>query len=351
MEDDREFTVFELFTGAGGLSSALHNSGWNLLAGVEIDKWSAKTFRFNFPDTELFEEDVRNVDFAQFRGIDLLVGGPPCQPFSVAGKQLAKDDDRDMVPEFLRAVREIQPKAFLMENVPGLLTQKHKPYLHELIFSFQKLGYSLDFKLLNAADYGVPQFRKRVFFVGTKENLRFTFPEAMHGPQTKVPYISVRRALADVPIDMPNAAKVTYAKKPIVRPSPWAGMLVNGKGRPINLEEPSRTVPASAGGNRTHIIDREGVLLDYHKHLISGGKPRKGVVENVRRLTIRESARLQSFPDEFIFLGPKTSQYSQIGNAVPPLLAKAILEGIKKTILNPDKGSPKYYQAPLLHLR
>lgn len=180
----------------------------------------------------------------------------------------------------------------------------------------------------------MPQRRKRVFFVGTQRD-GFTFPIATHGPNRTYPFVTVREALKDVPNDVPNKAKVTYASKPIMRPSPFSGMLVNGQGRPINLDGPCHTIPATAGGNRTHIVDVDGILQDYHRALQANGQIRQGEVKNVRRLTAAESARLQSFPDDFIFIGKGASRYRLIGNAVPPKLAcvvgKSILDFLEKT--------------------
>lgn len=338
--------AIDLFAGAGGLSLGLHEAGWNVLTAIEVDGWAVATYKENFSSTDVICSDVRAIDFTQFRGIDLLAGGPPCQPFSVAGKQLAKADARDMVPEFIRAVKEIRPKAFVMENVSGLQTAKHLYYSQWVFRQFRELGYSVYVSILDAASYGVPQHRDRIFFIGLPEGTQFTFPEKTHGLGTPRPYIASRQVLADVPdsgaldaiasSDEPNTAIVTYAKNPVLRPSPWAGMLVNGGGRPINLDEPSPTIPATAGGNRTHIVDFDGVLLEYHRYLMNGGKPRSGRVEGVRRLTMRESARLQSFPDSFVFKGPKTAQYRQVGNAVPPLMAKAVGEAIYKAVFPPE---------------
>ena len=320
-------TAVDLFAGAGGLSLGLHTSGWDVVAAVEWDTWASRTYQANFPGTQMFT-DVRNVDFRIFSGIDLIAGGPPCQPFSVAGKQLASDDPRDMVPQFVRAVHEARPRAFLMENVPGLLTQRNVAYTKRVISQLEDLGYSVKFRKLVASQYGVPQERERVFFIGVRERATFLFPEATHGPKTVRPFVSVAQALEGVPLCDPNRAIVTYARKPILRPSPWAGMLVNGQGRPLNVRAPSLTIPATAGGNRTHILDVQGVLFAYHAELLQGGKPREGLVLGVRRLNLRESARLQSFPDSFTFTGPKTRQYMQVGNAVPPLLAGAVTKAL-----------------------
>lgn len=316
--------AIDLFAGAGGLSQGLHWSDWECKVAIEIDEWAAQTYEANFPFTRVIKTDIRQVDFAEYLGIDLIAGGPPCQPFSVAGKQLAQLDSRNMIPEFIRAVKEARPKAFLMENVAGLLTSRHKQYVDWAVKELMALGYSVHKAVLDAASYGTPQHRLRLFLVGVPKGTPFAFPEATHGPEAKNPYVTVGEAIAGIETDEPNKSRVFYAKNPVLRPSPWAGMLVNGQGRPLSLDAPSKTIPASAGGNRTHIIDPDGVLAEYHRHLMEGGIPKTGEVEGVRRLTIRESARLQTFGDDFAFVGPRSKQYSQIGNAVPPLLAKAV---------------------------
>ncbi|HEY9874510.1 MAG TPA: DNA cytosine methyltransferase [Candidatus Obscuribacterales bacterium] len=332
--------AIDLFAGAGGLSLGLHMAGWNVETAIEVDKWAVTTYKQNFPAASVIDKDVCQLDFTQFQGIDLVAGGPPCQPFSVAGKQLSQADPRDLVPEFIRAVREIRPKAFLMENVPGLQTEKHQHYAKSVVQQLEALGYSVHVDVLDAASYGVPQHRERIFFVGLPEGTRFAFPDKTHRPGTLRSYVASWLALVDVPEDEPNTAKVSYAKKPVLRPSPWAGMLVNGGGRPLNLNKPSPTIPATAGGNRTHIVDPDAVLLEYHRYLMAGGQPRSGTVEGVRRLTIRESARLQSFPDSFVFIGPKTARYRQVGNAVPPLLAQAVGEAIYSALVT--SNSPQF---------
>lgn len=350
--------AIDLFAGAGGLSLGLHLAGWYVTDAFEFDTQAVHTYQNNFDGTNVIKADVREIDFSSYRGIDLVVGGPPCQPFSVAGKQLASADSRDMVPHFVRAIQQSQPKAFMMENVAGLLTRKHHHYVANTIAEFESAGYDVDVCLLDAACFGVPQHRKRVFFVGTQHGqLSFDFPHSTHGDDLS-PLVTVEDALKSVPDDEPNNAIVTYAKRPVLRPSPWAGMLVNGKGRPLNLTEPSRTIPATAGGNRTHILDPDGVLLKYHQYLMQGGKPRSGIVDGVRRITVRESARLQSFPDSFCFLGTRSSQYKQVGNAVPPLLAYALGKSLQTSFSQGSVGSSKILsrnekfsiQLPLFHV-
>ena len=245
----------DIFAGAGGLALGLQVAGWEIVAGVDSDYWAAKTFWHNFPRSCVTRADVRELHFEHLEGIGLLVGGPPCQPFSIAGKQLAKADKRDMVPEFIRVVQEAQPKSFLMENVPGLMADRNTEYRKWIISQLKKLNYDVHIKVLNAAAFGVPQYRKRVFFVGLPEGTPFLFPEETHGPNKSIPYVTARQAIKCAVEDDANNSKVIYAKKPVLRPSPWSGMLVNGKGRPIKLDEPCPTIPASTGGNRTHIVD------------------------------------------------------------------------------------------------
>lgn len=326
--------AIDLFAGAGGLSLGLKMAGWDVQVALEIDADAVNTHRTNMPEVRHLCDDIRDVDFAEFMGLGLIAGGPPCQPFSVSGKQLGMHDIRDMVPQFVRAVREATPTAFLLENVHGLTTAKFRPYLLEKIGELEKLGYEVHWKVLNAADYGVPQNRLRLFVVGVPKGTPFAFPEPTHGPHSRnnTPHVSVRTALADVPADTPNNAKVVYAKNPVLRKSPYAGMLLNGKGRPLNLDGPSHTIPASAGGNRTHILDPDGTLKAYHQHLIEGGAARSGEVQGCRRLTVRESARIQTFPDWFQFTGQRSRQYCQIGNAVPPLLAMAVGTALRRAL-------------------
>lgn len=324
-------SAVDLFAGAGGLSLGLKSAGWALEAAIEFDEAAMASHALNFQKTEHLRLDVKDINFSKYAGIDLIAGGPPCQPFSVSGKRLGAFDIRDMVPEFVRAVKEARPSAFLMENVAGLAGARFNRYLSEQVYLLHSLGYTVFSKVLCAADYGVAQRRNRLFLIGIRADQKgnpFVFPESTHGDGTPNGYLSVAEALRDVPEDIPNRAKVVFCKNPVLRKSPYAGMMFNGKGRPLDHNGLGHTIPASAGGNRTHIVDPFEVVKQYHAELMAGKRPRRGELKDVRRLTVRESARIQSFPDNFAFVGKQSSRYSQVGNAVPPVLARAIAKNI-----------------------
>jgi len=327
--------AIDLFAGAGGLSLGLKSAGWKVAAAVEFDRAALATHEANFEGVDHIGDDIRNVCFKKYHDIDLVAGGPPCQPFSVSGKRLGSFDIRDMVPEFVRVVEQVRPKAFLMENVAGLKAAKFNTYLEERIRELYELGYVVFSRVLTAADYGVAQNRQRLFLVGIRADAQrnmFEYPEPTHGEGTRKKHVTVRQALTRTPFDTPNNARVVYCKNPVLRASPFAGMMFNGKGRPLNFDGVAHTIPASAGGNRTHIVDPLGIIKEYHAELRAGKSPRKGELTGVRRLTVRESARLQSFPDSFEFLGRQSARYSQVGNAVPPQLAKVVAESIAHAI-------------------
>jgi DNA (cytosine-5)-methyltransferase 1 len=223
----RRPTCIDLFAGAGGLSLGLKMSGWKALTASDYDAHACATYRRNFEGVKVVEGDVRLVDWTSVKGkVDLVAGGPPCQPFSVAGNQKAHRDERDMLPEFVRAIGEVRPKLFLMENVAGLTTSRHLPYFLAKLEELENLGYDLHYQVLNAAHFGVAQDRLRVIVLGGR-TAKPAFPAMTHGT-LKQPFIGVGEVLCDTPVDEPNNAIITYAKNPVLRPSPWAGMLVNG---------------------------------------------------------------------------------------------------------------------------
>ena len=318
--------AIELFAGAGGLSLGLEAAGFVPAAAVEFVPDACATYRSEHPGAKVFQADISTVDFRAMRGCFALVaGGPPCQPFSVGGKRLSADDPRNGIPQFLRALGELRPKAFIMENVAGMAAGARQPYLLAVTAQMEHLGYSTTWQVLEAADYGVPQTRRRLFVVGTTTGTRFSFPAPSHGLVVRRPHRSAGSVIGNqAPPGTPNTAIVTYALRPSMRPSGYHGHLYNGGGRPIELTRPAPTMLASMGGNKTPWVDTLGIVTEYHAHLRAGGSPRRGLVPGARRITVEEAALLQSFPAGIAFAGRRSSQYRQVGNAVPPVLAEQV---------------------------
>jgi DNA (cytosine-5)-methyltransferase 1 len=299
-------------------------AGVRTLCALERDPYRVATFAGHTRGAVLINADIRTVDLSSYRGdVELVYGGPPCQPFSSGGLRRAASDERDMIPAFIKGVRQVAPQAFLMENVPGLVAGDRMAYLSRIVEEFEDLGFTVTWKVLNAADYGVPQKRRRLFVVGTRGG-RFRFPEPTHGPGCSRPHVAVKDVLPPHPVGEANLSKVFYAKRPDIRPSHYDGHLFNGGGRPINRDEPCHTILASAGGNKTHFFDEQNLVPAYHRHLNAGGVERQGALPGARRLTVQESALLQSFPPDLVFRGPRSAQYRQVGDAVPPLLAEVL---------------------------
>lgn len=310
-------TSIDLFSGAGGLSLGLHAAGFQGVMAVEIMADAADTYRATFPTAQVLQRDIRAVDFRPWRGVEVVAGGPPCQPFSTGGLQKGRDDGRDFLPEFVRAVLEVRPRAFIMENVPGLIS--FGPYLRSVLAPLFDLYAVSEPQVLNAADFGVPQSRRRLIVVGCRDGDPFRLP--LGSPNLRMPAGLV---LSREPLGEPNPSKIVYAKRPDLRPNPFQGHLFNGGGRAVELNKPAPTILAAAGGNKTHFIDLDDRIPAYHRHLRLGGAPYVGELPGARRLTVAESAALQSFPDHMRFCGCRSSQYTQIGNAVPPRLAQSI---------------------------
>lgn len=313
--------IIDLFSGPGGLSLGLRRSGLNVIANVELNRDAMDTYASHDANAIHFNEDVRGISFTQFRGkVDIVVGGPPCQPFSIGGLQKGKADERDMIPEFIRCLKEVQPEAFLMENVPGLIHKKSRPYFDSVLAQLSQCGYRLNWAVLNSADYGVPQKRKRLIVMGAR-SIQLRFPMPFHGPGTDMPHVSALDVLGEQPIGESPNCPVKFAKYPDLRPSPYAGHVYNGGGRPIDPNGPCHTILASSGGYKTHWIDTENVAPEYHAHLRAGGTPWEGEVPGARRLSVEECALIQTFPKELVFAGKRSAQYKQVGDAVPPELA------------------------------
>ncbi|MDX1455477.1 MAG: DNA cytosine methyltransferase [Gammaproteobacteria bacterium] len=337
-------TVVSLFTGAGGLDIGFQNAGFEILAANELDPHACETYRANHPKTDVLQGPIEEhtKTLSSFKGVDVVIGGPPCQGFSVAGRMDPNDERSKLVFAFSKTVAALRPKAFVMENVKSLGTlEKFRDVRQQLLKDFEEAGYKVEARILNAKDFGVPQGRERVFFVGVQQDAYALSLRAIDNYRKSAPTLrDVIKPLGRAGSDSNSRtcnAKVTLAAKPVLRKSPYAGMLFNGQGRPLNPDGWSSTLPASMGGNRTPIID-ENHLFDnapswvesYHAHLMEGGKPYSmhDTPKHLRRLTIDEAVRIQTFPIDYIFKGPQSKVFCQLGNAVPCGLAEAVARGL-----------------------
>jgi DNA (cytosine-5)-methyltransferase 1 len=330
--------TIDLFAGAGGLSLGLRDADFDVVAASEWNRDACDTYAKHHPGSDLIDGDLARISFRPWRGhVVLVAGGPPCQPWSTGGKRLGTSDPRDGFPHFLRVLREVQPPAFLIENVSGLARGARLSYLEALVRALEDLAYKVSWKVVNAADFGVPQKRHRLFVVGTRIR-KFEFPKADYGPGARYKWQPAGKVLRRrLIIGEGNDVAVTYAKSPDLRPDPYDGLVYNGGGRPIDLSRPAPTILAASGGNKTPWIDTEDVVVPYHGHLSGGGAPRDGRVPGARRLTVAEAALLQTFkvPERHgchgvVFAGSRSSQYTQVGNAVPPRLAATLGRALRK---------------------
>lgn len=340
--------AISLFSGAGGMDVGFKAAGFEVIAANEMDKYACETFRANHPKSNLIEGDIDRCgeELYRYKEVDVVFGGPPCQGFSVAGKMDPDDPRSKLIFSFCNIIEKVNPKAFVMENVKALGTlSKFEAVRNALISRFQKAGYSVTIHILNSKDFGVPQSRERVFFIGVKDGIKPIHKASFKKYLKEAP--TLREIL--IPLGKPGTksnehvcnAKVTLAAKPVLRKSPYAGMLFNGQGRPLNPDGWASTLPASMGGNRTPIIDNNHLYLgerswveEYHRHLMAGGKPQSmhDVPSYLRRLTINEAALLQTFPENYVWCGPSSKIYSQIGNAVPCRLARVVASCVKDSL-------------------
>ena len=329
-----DVTAIELFAGAGGLALGLEKAGIKTVEHVEFDKACCETLRTNRPNWNVICDDIHNVDFTQFRDkVDIVTGGFPCQAFSFAGKKLGFEDTRGtLFHEFARCVKEVNPKIFMAENVRGLVSHDKGRTLTTIINVLEALGYHTQQKILNAAYFGVGQKRERIVIVGIRNDtdIEFSYPneedkmttlrEALKGcPKSDgVEYSEKKKkVLALVP---PGGCWVDHLPEDIAKEymgkSYYSGGGRRGMARRISWEEPCLTLTCSPSQKQTERCHPE----------------------ETRPFTVRESARIQSFPDDWTFCGGIGDQYKQIGNAVPVEMARRIGIQLKEAVLSEQKG-------------
>ena len=332
-------TVIDLFSGCGGLSFGLDEAGYNVLLGIDNWEPALETFRFNHPGAQTLNADISKLTGKKIRDlvkkeIDVLVGGPPCQGFSLSGPRNFHDPRNRLYLDFIRLVQELKPRAFIIENVPGLGSLFGGAIKDRILLEFKKLGYEVNAQVVNAFDYGIPQNRRRIIFVGIKGMKKFEFPE--HTQEEK---LTVSDAISDLPAKNLRQDEYAYSKGPLT---------VYQKTMRAGSRKISNHIASKHAKQTTKIValvPEGGNYKDLPKHLketrnfhvawtrLHSRKPSPTIDTGHRHHfhpsenrvpTVREAARIQSFPDRFKFLGTRTSQYKQVGNAVPPLLAATI---------------------------
>lgn len=350
---NNKYNVIDLFSGAGGLSQGFVQAGYNVLAGIDFDDAALKTYAHNIKGAKALKEDLFNEeesikdieDAIGNQEVDVIIAGPPCQGFSLTGARDINDSRNKLYVAVVHAVQHFQPKAFLIENVPGMATLYKGAVKQQIINTFEDMGYAVSVteKPLLAADYGVPQFRKRMFFVGFRKDLGydyFEFPTPYLEPEQ---YIGTEAAISDLPSLTEDLGEnvMNYSCPPesayqrLMRRN--SDVIFNHVGTKHTEEVQWVISQVPEGGNHKDLPPGVGESRKFNEAWTRyhSKRPSKTIDTGHRNHfhykwnrvpTVRENARLQSFPDNFEFLGTKTQQNKQVGNAVPPLLAQAIGE-------------------------
>ena len=346
--------ILDLFCGCGGLSLGFENAGFEVALAIDIWSDAIQTYNKNHSKPVAICKDIHELDnnylkeFSQEENIVGVIGGPPCQGYSTVGTRDVNDPRNHLYLEYCRVVEVIKPKFFVIENVKGLLTLNNGMFKDDIINRFSKLGYNISFKVLNASNYGVPQNRQRVFFVGLKED-EFDFPGE------KEYKVSTFEAISDLPsLDLMEECLEIYPYKDD-KVSKYQKLMRKDSDMIYNHNETKHTEQTKNiismikdGGRISDLPEEYWGVRKYNKafqrmnskepsHTIDTGHRNYFHYKENRVPSVRECARIQSFPDKFVFLGSKTSQYKQVGNAVPPLLAEELAKQIKKYIMR-DKA-------------
>jgi DNA (cytosine-5)-methyltransferase 1 len=306
-------TSLEICAGAGGQALGLERAGFAHTGLVEIDINACATLVENRPHWNVVQGDLKKFSGKKYVGVDLLAGGVPCPPFSVAGHQLGADDERDLFPEALRLTKVIRPKAIMLENVKGLFNPSFKSYRENIIKELLLLGYTAEWKLLNASDYGVSQLRPRSVLIAFQKNLNlnFSWPKEFETPLPKV---------GNLLYDLMSANDWENANSWMLKANKIAPTIVGGSKKHGGPDlGPTRAKKAWAEIG----VDGNGIANEPPPKLFDG----------IPKLTVKMTARIQGFPDDWLITGKKTAAYRQVGNAFPPPVAYAVGKQIAKALM------------------
>jgi len=320
-------TAIELFAGAGGFALGMEQAGIETVAHVEFDKACCETLRTNRPNWNVICDDIHNVDFTPYHGrVDIVTGGFPCQAFSFAGKKLGFEDTRGtLFHEFARCVNEVRPMMFLAENVRGLVSHDHGRTLETILSVFEALGYNTQYQILNACYYGVGQKRERIVIVGIRNDLDITYEY----PKPDEKWTTLRDALRGCPAS--PGVEYSEKKKKVLAMVPPGGCWVD---LPDDVAREYMGVSYFSGGGRRGMARR--ISWDEPCLTLTCSPSQKQTErchpDETRPFTVREYARIQSFPDDWTFCGGIGDQYKQIGNAVPVEMARRVCVQLKKAV-------------------
>ena len=334
-----KYKIVDLFSGAGGLELGFEQAGYEVVFSTDFDEYCEKVHLKNRPNIPFLRTDIYDLDENTLRKyvpgeIDVLVGGPPCQGFSTIGKRISSDPNKrhqadprnNLFREYIRILKCLQPKFFLMENVEGLLTRDKGTIFEEIKKTFAETGYEFNYVILNAADYGVPQIRNRVFFYGNRMGVRMSPPLATFSENGANSWKTVGEAIGDLaskgPEDALNHVPLKHGEINIRR-----YQLIPEGGRLPEQDLPPELYRKNFGNTFKRLHRNKPSLTMVPGHNAFPIHPWLD-----RSLTVREAARIQTFPDDYEFVGPRDKQCMQVGNAVPPVLAKAWAEQIKKEL-------------------
>lgn len=365
----KKIKIIDLFAGVGGLSYGFaHDDNFEIIASNEILPDMAKAYELNHLNVKMYCKDVKDFGFKDLQNdlnikkdeIDLIIGGPPCQAYSTVGKRLIDDPKGKLFQEYYRILKEIEPKVFLFENVKGLLSMLKGELLKTIILLFKSLGYKVELKILNSADFGVPQIRERVIIIGTKLNKKFDYPKPTYCDlkEQQLPlnkplkqYLTLSEAISDLPFIKTDEKGFQYSSNPknsfqkLMRKN--APKKIRDHNAPKNNEKLVKIMENLPDGGTPKDLPEElrpksGFANTYCR--LWWNRPSPTITRNLstpsssrcihpkapRPLTTREGARIQCFPDNYIFYGSRSSKNLQIGNAVPTFLSIALKDSIKK---------------------